>query len=70
MQYVPDSHPELMGKQVRMKFDVSKSGKTEWFQGIVSSYDGINQKYGIYFPCDGETVFAKLDDEDLEIIDS
>ena len=29
-------------------------------------YDGINQKYGIFFPCD---VFANLDDEDLEIVD-
>ena len=39
------------------------------FFGVVSSYDGIQQKYGIYFPCDGETVYANLDDEDLEVID-
>lgn len=29
----------------------------EWFGGI------INQKYGVYFPCDQETVFVSLDDE-------
>ena len=39
------------------------------FFEIVLSYDGIQQKYGIYFPCDGETVYASLHDEDLGIID-
>ena len=68
-KYVPDSHPELMGKRVQMKFETNQSGSCEWFEGVISSYDGINQKYGIYFPCDKDTVFASLDDDDLDIID-
>ena len=52
-----------------MKFETNQSGSCEWFEGVISSYDGINQKYGIYFPCDKETVFASLDDDDLDIID-
>ena len=62
-------HPETIGKKVRMKFHIGASDKCEFFFGVVSSYDGIQQKYGIYFPCDGETIYASLDDEDLEIID-
>lgn len=57
-----------MGKNVDMKFEITESGKSEWFEGTISSYDGIN-KYS-YFPYDQETVFASLDDEDLEIMDS
>lgn len=55
--------------QVRMKFQIIDSEISEWFQGIISSYDGVTQKYGIYFPSDGETIFASLDDEDLELMD-
>lgn len=72
IEFVPDKHPETIGKKARMKFHIAESDsddKCEWFFGVVSSYDGIQQKYGIYFPCDGETVYASLDDEDLEIID-
>ena len=42
-----------------MKFKVA-SGKTEWFKGQITKYDGLTGKYGIYFPCDGETVLNKL----------
>lgn len=52
--YILDKHPEL---NARTKFDI------EWFGGI------INQKYGVYFPCDQETVFVSLDDDDFEIVD-
>ena len=38
-----------------MKFKVA-SGKTEWFKGQITKYDGLTGKYGIYFPCDGETI--------------
>lgn len=68
VQYIPDSHPEVMGKKVRMKFEVSDSGEIEWYEGIISTYNGINQKYGVYFPCDQETVFINFDDSDFEII--
>jgi len=30
------------------------SGKTQWFKGQISNYDGLTGKYRIYFPCDGE----------------
>ena len=58
IQYVPDSHPELMGKRVQMKFEQTSLDTVNGLKGAISSYDGINQKYGIYFPCDEETVFA------------
>ena len=69
IQFVPNPHPEVIGKQVRMKFEIVDSNTFEWFEGIVSSYDGITQKYGVYFPSDEETVFVSLDDEDLEVFD-
>ena len=69
IQFVPNPHPEVIGKQVRMKFKTVDSNTLEWFEGIVSSYDGITQKYGVYFPSDEETVFVSLDDEDLEGFD-
>ena len=28
-------------------------------------YDGLIGKYGIYFPCDGETVYVYPNDKDL-----
>ena len=55
---------------MRMKFQIEESDTFEWFQGIISSYDGVTQKYGIYFPSDEETVVASLDDEDLELVDN
>ena len=69
IQFVPNPHPEVIGKQVRMKFEIVDSNTFEWFEGIVSSYDGITQKYGVYCPSDEETVFVSLDDEDLEVFD-
>ena len=44
-----------MGKRVQMKFKTIQSGSCEWFDGVISSYDG----------CDN----ASLDDDDLDIID-
>ena len=44
---------EVIGKKARMKFDIADSGKGEWFLGVVSSYDGIQQKYGMYYPIRG-----------------
>jgi len=49
-----------------MKFNI-ENGKEEWFEGVICSYNGITQKYGVYFPCDGQTVDTCLDDEDMEI---
>ena len=36
------------------------------FEGIIAMYDGFKEKL-IYFPSDGKTHLASLDDEYLEI---
>ena len=59
----------MIGKEVRMKFEIEDSDSCEWFHGIISSYNGITQKYGIYFPSDKETVYAELEDDDLELVE-
>ena len=55
-------------KAVKVKFLVKESGKEEWFDGMIISYNGMSGLYGIYFPCDGQTVEMSLDDEDLELV--
>lgn len=56
VQYIPNNHPEVIGEKARMRFKI-KNGQQKWFDGII---DGINQQYGVYFPCDKETVFTNL----------
>ena len=51
-----------------MRFD-NEEGQEEWYEGVISSYNMITGKYGIYFPCDGTTEEASFDDDDLEIMD-
>jgi hypothetical protein len=63
----PNPHPEVMGKRVRVKFMIKK--REEWFNGLISSYNGVTEEYGVYFPSDKQTVEMKLDDEDLEFLD-
>ena len=60
-------NPQVLGKSVRMKFSDTK-GKLKWYEGVIVSYNGITKKYGIYFPCDEQTVDTDLNDEDLEIM--
>ena len=31
-------------------------------------YDGLTGKYGVYFPCDGETVYVYADDKDMRFV--
>ena len=69
LTFIPNPHPEVMGKKVRVKFTVKDSKKEEWFVGIISSYNGIKGEYGIFFPCDNQTVQMKLDDKDLEFLE-
>ena len=47
----------LFEKAVEMKFTVA-SGKTQWFKGQITKYDGLTGKYRVYCPCDGETVYV------------
>ena len=67
INFVPNTHPEVLGKKVRMKFQMAPETE-EWFEGVIASYNGMLGKYGVYFPSDGETIDASLSDEDMEII--
>ena len=51
-----------------MKFE-SAAGEDEWYDEIICSYNGMTGKYGVYFPCDGQTEEASFHDDDMEIID-
>lgn len=53
IQFIPNPRPDVLGKTVRMQFQVS--GENEWCEGIIATCDGIKGKFGIYFPSDGET---------------
>ena len=62
VQYISNYHPETLEKHARMR-------KEEWYEGVISSYNGLTGKYGLYFPCGGKTEDASFDDEDMELID-
>ena len=49
---------------VMMKFTVNH--KQQW---IVNAYDGLTGKYGIYFPCDKQTVYIREDNKDIRLCD-
>ena len=57
----------MLGRKLLMKFNVN--GKTEWFKGIVNAYDGLTGKYGVYFPCDKQTVYILEGNKDIRFID-
>ena len=48
VELVPNPHQEVIGKQVRMRFEIIDSDTSEWFEGSISSYDGITQRYMVY----------------------
>ena len=52
----------MLGRKLMMKFNVNH--KPQWFKGIVNAYDGLTGKYGVYFPCDKQTVYIQVDDKD------
>ena len=62
INYIPDRHPEIIGKHARMRFE-DEEGEETRYNGIVASYNGINGKYGIYFLCDGQVEEASFEDE-------
>ena len=49
--FTPNPHPEVLGRNVRMKFDNEK-GQVQWYDGIIISYNSQTRRYGIFFPCD------------------
>ena len=53
----------MLGRKLMMKFTVSC--KLQWFKGIVNAYEGLTGKYGVYFPCDKQTVNILEDDKDI-----
>ena len=46
-------------------FNIRDTGRTQLFDGQITTYDGLMGKYGVYFPCDGKTVYIYLDDKDV-----
>ena len=43
INFVPNTHPEVLGKKVRMKFQTAP----EWFEGVIASYNGMSGKYRV-----------------------
>lgn len=50
VQYIPNHHPEILGKRARMGFE-SESGKEDWYKGVISLCKAYWQVW-LYFPCD------------------
>ena len=48
VKYFQNNHPEIVGKRARMKFDDGQGGD-KWSEGVVSSYNVITGKYGVFF---------------------
>ena len=48
VQFIPNLRPDVLGKTVRMQFEVS--GENEWFEGIIATYDELKGKFGIISP--------------------
>ena len=69
VQCFPNNHPEIVGKRARMKFE-DEQGEDKWYEGVVSSYNVITGKYGVFFPSDGTTEETSYDDGDFELMDS
>ena len=46
-----------------MKYEISAA--KQWFDGIITSYDGLKGKFRVHFPSDGQTIDTSLGDEDL-----
>ena len=42
---------KFLEKCARMRFD-NEEGQEEWYEGVISSYNMITGKYGIYFVMD------------------
>ena len=60
IKFIPNAQPEALGKKVKMKFETP--AREQWFDGMITSYDGLKGKFGVYFPSDGQTVDTSLGD--------
>ena len=54
-----------MGRRLKMKFKIAETGKEEWFEGQITTYNGLNGKYGVFFPVDKQVVFIYPTDKDI-----
>ena len=48
IEFKPNTRPDALGKKVKMKFETSAG--EQWFDGMITSYDGLKGKFGVYFP--------------------
>ena len=58
LDLVPSSDPRAIGKKVKVLLNVDDH--SEWYEGVVVTYNIINGNYGTYFPCDNKIVETTL----------
>ena len=51
-----------------IKFNINC--QIQWFKGIITAYNGLTGKYGVYFPYDNQTEYMLEDDEDIRFVES
>ena len=61
-------HPEVVGKRVRVKYENMDNG-SDWYEGIIASFNCMTGMYGVFFPCDSKTEEFFLDEEEFVILD-
>ena len=59
IEFKPNTRLDVLRKKVNMKFETSAG--EQWFNGMITSYDGLKGKFGVYFPSDGQTVDTSLE---------
>ena len=64
IEFQPNTQLDALEKK---KFELSAG--EQWFDGMITSYDGLKGKFGVNFPSDDQTVDTSLGDEDLEMCD-
>jgi len=46
VRFIPNTQPDALDKSVKMKFETSFG--EQWLDGMITSYDGLKGKFGIY----------------------
>jgi len=57
----------MLGRKLMMKFYFNCH--IQWFKGIITAYNGLTRKYGVYFPYDKQTEYVLEDDEDIRFVE-
>ena len=63
IKFIPNTRSDALGRKVKMKLE-TLTGE-QWFNGMITSYDGLKGKFRVYLPSDGQMVDTFLGDEDL-----